>query len=100
MKKSYFHTFRSCIRATIEMKRLMLYHVVQTYIPSAMLVSISWMTFFLPPRASPARISLTITSLLTLTTMSNGARQDLPQVLQTKCLVYTFNSFACLGLLH
>lgn len=58
----------------------MLYHVVQTYIPSAMLVSISWMTFFLPPRASPARISLTITSLLTLTTMSNGARQDLPQV--------------------
>lgn len=45
-----------------------------------MLVSISWMTFFLPARASPARISLTITSLLTLTTMCNGARQDLPQV--------------------
>lgn len=59
----------SCIKALIVMKRLMLYHVVQTYIPSAMLVSISWMTFFLPPRASPARISLTITSLLTLTTV-------------------------------
>lgn len=44
-----------------------------------MLVSISWMSFWLDPRASPARISLTITSLLTLTTMSNGARQDLPQ---------------------
>ncbi|CAD5224532.1 unnamed protein product [Bursaphelenchus okinawaensis] len=70
----------SCIRAIIEMRRLVLYHVVQTYIPSAMLVSISWMTFFLPARASPARISLTITSLLTLTTMCNGARQDLPQV--------------------
>ncbi|KAI6186646.1 Glycine receptor subunit beta-type 4 [Aphelenchoides besseyi] len=85
----------SCIRAFIVMKRqelkfpisyihfynrLMLFHVVQTYIPSAMLVSISWISFYLPPRASPARISLVITSLLTLTTMSNGARQDLPQV--------------------
>lgn len=46
-----------------------------------MLVSVSWMTFWLDTRASPARISLTITSLLTLTTMSNGARQDLPQVI-------------------
>lgn len=45
-----------------------------------MLVSVSFTTFWLDTRASPARISLTITSLLTLTTMSNGARQDLPQV--------------------
>ncbi|KAK6056920.1 Neurotransmitter-gated ion-channel transmembrane region, partial [Cooperia oncophora] len=37
-------------------------------------------------RASPARITLTITSLLTLTTMSNGARQDLPQVSYIKAL--------------
>ncbi|VDM74104.1 unnamed protein product [Strongylus vulgaris] len=51
-----------------------------------MLVSISWMSFWLDPRASPARITLTITSLLTLTTMSNGARQDLPQVSYIKAL--------------
>ncbi|KAI6229770.1 Glycine receptor subunit beta-type 4 [Aphelenchoides fujianensis] len=70
----------SCIRAFIVMKRLMLYHIVQTFIPSAMLVFISWISFWLPPRASPARISLVVTSLLTLTTQSNGARQDLPQV--------------------
>ncbi|CAD5231879.1 unnamed protein product [Bursaphelenchus xylophilus] len=89
----------SCIRAVIEMKRLMLYHVVQTYIPSAMLVSISWMTFFLPPRASPARISLTITSLLTLTTMCNGARQDLPQVSYISALdVWHFASQALIFL--
>uniref|UniRef100_A0A0M3HIB5 Neur_chan_memb domain-containing protein n=1 Tax=Ascaris lumbricoides TaxID=6252 RepID=A0A0M3HIB5_ASCLU len=44
------------------------------------------MSFWLDPRASPARISLTITSLLTLTTMSNGARQDLPQVSYIKAL--------------
>ncbi|VDN59741.1 unnamed protein product [Dracunculus medinensis] len=71
----------SCIKAFIVMKRLMLFHIIQTYIPTGMLVSISWMSFWLDPRASPARISLTITSLLTLTTMSNGARQDLPQAM-------------------
>ncbi|EFO13919.1 hypothetical protein LOAG_14608, partial [Loa loa] len=68
------------------MKRLMLFHVIQTYVPSAMLVSISWMSFWLDPRASPARVTLTITTLLTLTTMSNGARQDLPQVSYIKAL--------------
>ncbi|KAL3985243.1 cation transporter family protein [Acanthocheilonema viteae] len=76
----------SCIRGLIVMKRLMLFHVIQTYFPSAMLVSISWMSFWLDPRASPARITLTITTLLTLTTMSNGARQDLPQVSYIKAL--------------
>ncbi|GMT11949.1 hypothetical protein PFISCL1PPCAC_3246, partial [Pristionchus fissidentatus] len=76
----------SCIRAFIVMKRLVLFHIIQTYIPTGMLVVISWMSFWLDPRASPARISLTITSLLTLTTMSNGARQDLPQVSYIKAL--------------
>ncbi|CAJ0591297.1 unnamed protein product [Cylicocyclus nassatus] len=76
----------SCIRAFIVMKRLVLFHIIQTYIPTGMLVSISWMSFWLDPRASPARITLTITSLLTLTTMSNGARQDLPQVSYIKAL--------------
>uniref|UniRef100_A0A183GZU4 Neur_chan_memb domain-containing protein n=1 Tax=Onchocerca flexuosa TaxID=387005 RepID=A0A183GZU4_9BILA len=76
----------SCIRGLIVMKRLMLFHIIQTYFPSAMLVSISWMSFWLDPRASPARVTLTITTLLTLTTMSNGARQDLPQVSYIKAL--------------
>uniref|UniRef100_A0A8R1HLR3 Uncharacterized protein n=1 Tax=Caenorhabditis japonica TaxID=281687 RepID=A0A8R1HLR3_CAEJA len=76
----------SCIQGFIVMKRLVLFHIIQTYIPTGMLVSISWMSFWLDPRASPARISLTITSLLTLTTMSNGARQDLPQVSYIKAL--------------
>ncbi|GMS81627.1 hypothetical protein PENTCL1PPCAC_3802, partial [Pristionchus entomophagus] len=76
----------SCIRAYIVMRRLVLFHFIQTYIPTGMLVVISWMSFWLDPRASPARISLTITSLLTLTTISNGARQDLPQVSYIKAL--------------
>lgn len=76
----------SCIRAFIVMKRLVLFHVIQTYLPTGMLVVVSWMSFWLDPRASPARISLTITGLLTLTTMSNGARQDLPQVSYIKAL--------------
>uniref|UniRef100_A0AC34R6A8 Neurotransmitter-gated ion-channel transmembrane domain-containing protein n=1 Tax=Panagrolaimus sp. JU765 TaxID=591449 RepID=A0AC34R6A8_9BILA len=76
----------SCVKGFIVMKRLIVFHVIQTYVPTAMLVWISWMSFWLDPRASPARITLTITTLLTLTTMSNGARQDLPQVAYIKML--------------
>jgi len=69
--------------AKIVMRRLITFHVIQTYIPTAMLVVISWLSFWLDAKSAPARIGLTITTLLTLFTMSNGARQDLPQVLQS-----------------
>lgn len=70
----------SCLRAVIKMRRKLQFHVFQIFIPSGMLVVISWLSFWLDIRASPARISLTITTLLTLTTMSNGSRQELPHV--------------------
>lgn len=53
-----------------------------------MLVIISWLSFWLDIKASPARISLTITTLLTLTTMSNGSRQELPHVCLTVLLLF------------
>ena len=72
--------------ATVVMRRLIVFHIIQTYVPTAMLVVISWLSFWLDAKAAPARIGLTITTLLTLTTMSNGARQDLPQVSYVKAL--------------
>uniref|UniRef100_A0A915J634 Neurotransmitter-gated ion-channel transmembrane domain-containing protein n=1 Tax=Romanomermis culicivorax TaxID=13658 RepID=A0A915J634_ROMCU len=70
----------SCLKGTLVMKRKLQFHIIQIFLPTAMLVIISWLSFWLDVRASPARISLTITTLLTLTTMSNGNRQELPQV--------------------
>lgn len=66
--------------AVISMKRKLEFHIFQIFVPSAMLVIISWLSFWLDIRASAARISLTITTLLTLTTMSNSSRQELPHV--------------------
>jgi len=82
----------SYLTGHIKMKRFVMFHVFQTYIPTGMLVCISWLSFWLDVRASPARISLTITTLLTLTTMSNGARQGLPQVGKFVWFFNTINS--------
>lgn len=74
-----------CAKASITMKRKFQFHVFQAYIPTAMLVTISWFSFWLDVKAAPARVGLTITTLLTLLTISNGNRQDLPLVRFSKC---------------
>ncbi len=42
------------------------YHFFHTYIPSAMIVVMSWISFWIKPEAIPARVTLGVTSLLTL----------------------------------
>ena len=56
------------------------YHVLQTYVPTILIVSISWVSFWLDANAVPGRVSLGVTTLLTLTTLASGIRQQLPPV--------------------
>uniref|UniRef100_A0AC35UB93 Cation transporter family protein n=1 Tax=Rhabditophanes sp. KR3021 TaxID=114890 RepID=A0AC35UB93_9BILA len=70
----------SCVKAIIKMKRLILFHLIQIFLPASMLVVVSMLSLWLDPRASPARIALATTSLLTVITLGNGQRADLPQV--------------------
>jgi len=42
------------------------YHLFHTYIPSALIVVMSWISFWIKPEAIPARVTLGVTSLLTL----------------------------------
>ncbi|KAF2345321.1 Neurotransmitter-gated ion-channel transmembrane domain [Trinorchestia longiramus] len=62
------------------------FHLLQTYIPTIMIVFISWVSFWLDPTAIPGRVTLGVTTLLTLTTLSSGARQTLPPVSYVKAL--------------
>ena len=45
----------SCLRATLNVKREIGYHVLQTYVPSALIVVVSWTSFWIDPAAVPAR---------------------------------------------
>lgn len=76
----------SCLIANIGLQRQLGYHIVQTYIPTALIVVISWVSFWIDPQAIPARISLSFTTLLTLSTQSAGVRVSLPPVSYAKAI--------------
>jgi Neurotransmitter-gated ion-channel transmembrane region len=50
------------------LQRRLGYHLFHTYIPSALIVVMSWISFWIKPEAIPARVTLGVTSLLTLGT--------------------------------
>jgi hypothetical protein len=82
------------------LKRDIGYFLIQVYVPSMLIVILSWVSFWINVDASPARVSLGLLTVLTTTTMSGGARASLPKVSYIKaidiwmisCLVFVFSS--------
>lgn len=56
------------------------YYLIQMYIPSLLIVILSWISFWINMDAAPARVGLGITTVLTMTTQSSGSRASLPKV--------------------
>ncbi len=65
-------------------KREFSYYLIQIYIPCCMLVIVSWVSFWLDANAVPARVSLGVTTLLTMATQTTGINNSLPPVSYTK----------------
>ncbi|KAI6193155.1 hypothetical protein M3Y96_00988400 [Aphelenchoides besseyi] len=74
----------SCLRMVLKLKREFSYYLLQLYIPSFMLVSVSTVSFWLDEDSVPARVTLGVTVLLTVTTMASGINANLPPVSYTK----------------
>ena len=63
-------------------------------LPCAMIVVLSWVGFWIDYRATPARASLAITTVLTITSLTNSIRMSLPNVAYTKSIdVYLLTCF-------
>uniref|UniRef100_A0A914H6U8 Uncharacterized protein n=1 Tax=Globodera rostochiensis TaxID=31243 RepID=A0A914H6U8_GLORO len=82
----------SCLEAVIHLNRQIGYHVVQSFIPTGLIVMISWVSFWIDRRAVPARVTLSFTTLLSLSTLGNGLRFNLPQVAYAKAIDFWFGS--------
>ncbi|KAK7471342.1 hypothetical protein BaRGS_00036017 [Batillaria attramentaria] len=90
----------SCIEAVFFLERNITYYVVQMYIPSILIVMLSWISFWLTVNSVPGRISLGVLTVLTMTTQSSSVNASLPRVSYTKaidvwmstCLVFVFCS--------
>ena len=79
------------------------YYVVTIYIPTFMIVCVSWMSFWLDHKSAPARVSLTITTLLAMSTTTSSINSSLPPVAYTKAIDVWSNmcvSFVFLALLE
>ena len=64
----------------IHLARKIHYHLIQTYIPSCLFVTVAWLSLFVNPEAIPGRISMVMMTLLTLMAMFSGVRQSTPKV--------------------
>uniref|UniRef100_F1L0U7 Glutamate-gated chloride channel n=1 Tax=Ascaris suum TaxID=6253 RepID=F1L0U7_ASCSU len=90
----------SCLRTKMILRREFSYYLLQLYIPSFMLVIVSWVSFWLDKDSVPARVTLGVTTLLTMTTQSSGINAKLPPVSYTKaidvwigvCLAFIFGA--------
>ena len=90
----------SCLTVDLTFKREFSYYLLTIYVPCCMLVIVSWVSFWLDPNAVPARVSLGVTTLLTMSTQTASINNSLPPVAYTKAIdVWTgvsSNLFTCL----
>ncbi|GFN79366.1 glycine receptor subunit alpha-3 [Plakobranchus ocellatus] len=88
----------SCLQADFQMSRNIGFYIVQMYIPSTLIVMLSWISFWLTVNSVPGRISLGLLTVLTMTTQMSSVNAALPRVSYTKaidvwmsaCLVFVF----------
>jgi len=89
-----------CLEIRFKLTRDLGYYLIQVYVPSILIVILSWVSFWINVESSPARVTIGLLTVLTATTMSNGARASLPRVSYIKaidvwmivCLTFVFSS--------
>ncbi|XP_050308168.1 glycine receptor subunit alpha-3 isoform X2 [Anthonomus grandis grandis] len=88
----------TCLEVIFQLKRRLGYYLFHTYIPTCLIVIMSWVSFWIKPEAAPARVTLGVTSLLTLSTQHAKSQAALPPVSYLKavdafmsaCTVFVF----------
>ncbi|RMX41357.1 hypothetical protein pdam_00012766 [Pocillopora damicornis] len=76
----------SGVKASFTLQRLYSYQVIHLYGPSALIVTLSWLTFLLPRNQSPARVTLGVTSVLTIVTILTMSNNAMPKVNYVKAI--------------
>ncbi|XP_037088779.1 glycine receptor subunit alpha-4-like isoform X2 [Pollicipes pollicipes] len=98
----------SALSASFTLDRENGYHILQTYVPTMLMVCMSWVSFWLEQTATPARVTLGVTTLLTLTSLAAGVRSELPPVSYLKaidvwigtCMIFVFGALLEFVLVH
>ncbi|PAA68432.1 hypothetical protein BOX15_Mlig015474g1 [Macrostomum lignano] len=85
----------ACLFVQFKLVRKFGFYLIYTYLPSILIVTISWISFWIDHKAVPARITLGLLSILALMTQSAATMQKLPRVSYIKAIDVWL--FACLA---
>jgi len=88
------------MQATFILKRQIGFFILQTYIPSMLIVMLSWVGFWINKDSEPARIALGVTTVLTMTTQLTTSRSNTMRVSYLKaidvwysaCMLFVFSA--------
>ena len=86
MPQFFFSGNYSRLACEIQFVRAMGYYLIQVYIPSSLIVIISWVSFWLNRGATPARVGLGVTTVLTMTTLMASTNAALPKISYVKSI--------------
>ena len=64
---------RLCV--DILFSRSMGYYLIQVYVPSSLIVIMSWVSFFLDRASAPARVGMGVTTVLTMVTLMGSVNR-------------------------
>ncbi|CAD5122257.1 DgyrCDS10702 [Dimorphilus gyrociliatus] len=91
----------TCIKTVFTLERQYDFYIIQFYLPSILIVMISWISFWIDNEAIPARISLGLLTVLTQITQMSGLKNLSPAVSYVTtldvwnfaCLIFTCAAF-------
>ncbi|KAI0238206.1 Glycine receptor subunit alpha-2 [Lamellibrachia satsuma] len=84
--KNYSTGNYSCIIGKFRFKRKVTYYLMQTYLPTGLFVSLSWISFWIDEAHIGARITLGILTVLTTTAQGNLISKNLPRLSYIKAI--------------
>jgi len=86
------------LEAAFRLKRKIGFFVLHSYVPSILIVMLSWVGFWINKNSDPARVSLGVTTVLTMTTIATSA-ETVPvaymkalDVWFAMCMVFVFGA--------